>query len=93
MESNPENAAKETLQLSQKEYEKHIETLHEDLIKAWNAEERVKALKIAIQCAKLLVDTSVIKFYPSQFVCITEILDTFGKNVLTMFLTCRTSGV
>mmetsp|Transcript_29295 Transcript_29295/g.41243 ORF Transcript_29295/g.41243 Transcript_29295/m.41243 type:complete len:982 (+) Transcript_29295:64-3009(+) len=81
LDNTPENAAKETLQLSQKEYEKHIENLHEDLIKAWNAEERVKALKIAIQCAKLLVDTSVIKFYPSQFVCVTEILDTFGRLV------------
>lgn len=31
-----------------------------------------------LQCAKLLSDTSVIQFYPSKFVLITDILDTFG---------------
>ena len=33
------------------------------------------------QCAKLLANTDVIQFYPSKFVLITEILDTFGKLV------------
>lgn len=28
-------------------------------------DQRVKALKIAIQCAKLLADTKVVQFYPS----------------------------
>lgn len=32
----------------------------------------------AFQCSKLLSDTSVIQFYPSKFVLITDILDTFG---------------
>ncbi|XP_038401929.1 VPS35 endosomal protein-sorting factor-like isoform X14 [Canis lupus familiaris] len=32
-------------------------------------------------CSKLLSDTSVIQFYPSKFVLITDILDTFGKLV------------
>ena len=40
---------------------------------------RMCACFIALQCAKLLGDTSVIKFYPSKFVLITDILDTFGK--------------
>jgi hypothetical protein len=35
--------------MTQKDYERHIQKLHDELINAWNAEERVKALKIAIQ--------------------------------------------
>ena len=31
------------------------------------------------QCSKLLADISVIQFYPSKFVLVTDILDTFGK--------------
>jgi hypothetical protein len=87
-----ENSVEKTLQMSQKEYEKHLQKLHDELIVAWNSEERVKSLKIAIQvsfrfpllipqAAKLLGDTSVIKFYPSKFVLATEILDTFGRLV------------
>ena len=31
------------------------------------------------QCSKLLIDTTVIQFYPSKFVLITDILDNFGQ--------------
>lgn len=31
------------------------------------------------QCAKVLADVAVIQFYPSKFVLITDILDTFGE--------------
>eukprot|EP00731_Ephydatia_muelleri_P028472 Em0020g116a len=51
------------------------------MVTAWDADQRVKALKIAIQCSKLLADISVIQFYPSKFVLITDILDKFGKCV------------
>ena len=54
---------------------------HNELLQAWNEDQKVKALKIAIQCSKFLCDTKVIKFYPSKFVLITEILDTFGRLV------------
>ena len=37
---------------------------------------------IELQCAKLLSDVSVIHFYPSKFVLITDILDTFGKIII-----------
>lgn len=67
--------------LSQQEYQLRIEQLNQDLIGAWKSDQRVKALKIAIQCTKLLADTSVISFYPSQFVLVTDILDNFGKLV------------
>lgn len=39
----------EMLQLTQKEYQRHIERKREALISAWNGEKRVRALKIAIK--------------------------------------------
>ncbi|EEC15414.1 esophageal cancer associated protein, putative, partial [Ixodes scapularis] len=74
-----EGSVKEMLNLSQQEYVTRIEELNQALGESWEQDQRVKALKIAIQCAKLLVDTSVIQFYPSKFVLITDILDNFGK--------------
>jgi hypothetical protein len=44
----------ETLQLSQKDYIKHIEKKRESLIEAWDTDKRVKALKIAIKVCSLL---------------------------------------
>lgn len=63
------------------EYISRIEQLNKELVTAWNTEQKVKALKIAIQCAKLLSDTDVLQFYPSKFVLITDILDIFGSLV------------
>ncbi|XP_071450992.1 VPS35 endosomal protein-sorting factor-like [Hetaerina americana] len=64
--------------LSQGEYMARIAQLGRELQLAWSQDQRVRALKIAIQCSKLLVDTSGINFYPSKFVLITDILDGFG---------------
>lgn len=47
--------------------------------------ETVKCLPLP-QCSKLLSDTAVIQFYPSKFVLITDILDTFGGWSLLHFL-------
>lgn len=80
-ELEDEESEEKMMQLSQKEYLDKIEGLHTELLHAWNQNQRVKALKIVIQCSKLLGDTEVLKFYPSKFVLITEILDTFGKLV------------
>jgi hypothetical protein len=76
-----EGSVQETLNLSQQEYINRIEELNSSLIQAWEEDQRVKSLKIAIQCAKLLADICVIQFYPSKFVLITDILDTFGQLV------------
>jgi hypothetical protein len=73
--------------MTQREYISKIEEMNSTLMSAWESEERVKALKIAIQCTKLLNDVSVIGFYPSKFVLITDILDTFGNLVYDRILT------
>ena len=44
-----EGSVKETLNLGQKEYVKKINDLNKSLIAAWDNDQRVKALKIAIQ--------------------------------------------
>ncbi|KAH3742772.1 hypothetical protein Pelo_15833 [Pelomyxa schiedti] len=82
---------KELKSVTQQEYVAHIEKMNTDLNQAWNMEDRVRTLKIAIQCAKLLIDTSVVKFYPSKFVLITEILDTFGRLVFERIKARRTA--
>ncbi|KAH8369160.1 hypothetical protein KR009_002879, partial [Drosophila setifemur] len=69
------------MDLTQQEYIQRFEQLKQELIQSWHSDQRVKALKIAIQCAKMLADTTVLQFYPSQFVLITDILDVFGKLV------------
>ncbi|KAM4623948.1 VPS35 endosomal protein-sorting factor-like isoform 2-T2 [Polymixia lowei] len=76
-----EGSQRELLNLSQQDYANRIEELNQSLKEAWASDQKVKALKIVIQCSKLLSDTSVIQFYPSKFVLITDILDTFGRLV------------
>jgi hypothetical protein len=70
-----------TVEMSQSQYEQRIAKLQRDLQRAWNGNQRVTSLKIAIQCSKLLAEPRVPQFYPSMFVLVTEILDTFGKLV------------
>ncbi|XP_046425183.1 VPS35 endosomal protein-sorting factor-like [Neodiprion virginianus] len=76
-----EGSVRQMLDLTQQEYAARIELLNNELVQAWHSDQRVKALKIAIQCAKLLGDTAAMAFYPSKFVLITDILDIFGKLV------------
>lgn len=71
----------EMLGLSQSEYIKHIDDMSNALKNAWNSDQRVKSLKIAIQCAKQLSSVNVLQFYPSKFVLIADILDHFGQLV------------
>ena len=75
-----EQKKEDAMEVSQKEYVNRIEELHK-LTNSWSKNQRVEALKIAIQCAKMMLDTTVIRFYPSMFVLLTEVLETFGKLV------------
>ncbi|XP_019368390.1 PREDICTED: UPF0505 protein C16orf62-like [Gavialis gangeticus] len=90
-----EGSQKELLNLTQQDYINRIEELNQSLKDAWSSDQKVKALKIVIQCSKLLSDTAVIQFYPSKFVLITDILDTFGKlvyeRILSMCVDSRVS--
>lgn len=86
-----EGSVQETLNLSQQDYIRRIEEFNGSLIEAWNHDQKVKSLKIVIQCAKLLADVSVIQFYPSKFVLITDILDTFGRLVFDRILSKSSS--
>ncbi len=55
-----DGSVKETLNLSQAEYVKKIDNLNKTLGSAWDKDQRVKALKIAIQvtmCIRALVGT------------------------------------
>ncbi|XP_045704809.1 VPS35 endosomal protein-sorting factor-like isoform X2 [Phyllostomus hastatus] len=67
-----EGSQKELLNLTQQDYVNRIEELNQSLKDAWASDQK---------CSKLLSDTSVIQFYPSKFVLITDILDTFGNLV------------
>ncbi len=67
--------------LSQQEYVSKIQQLGITLVESWRNGSRVNSLKIAIQSIKLLQETSPLQYYPSKFVLITDILDTFGRLV------------
>ena len=71
----------ERQQLTAKEYAAQVGELKDRLRQAWDAGERVVALKIAIQCAKMLGDVSTASFYPAMYVLLTDILDAFGDMV------------
>ncbi|XP_026745643.1 UPF0505 protein C16orf62 isoform X2 [Trichoplusia ni] len=76
-----ESSVRKTMGLSQQEFVTKINMLNDEIKKAWETEQRVKAFKIGIQCSKLLSDISVMQFYPSKFILITDTLDTFGNLV------------
>ena len=58
-----------------------MKKLSSDLDVAWGRDERVSSLKLAIQIAKLLGDTTVPRFYPTVFVIVIEALEKFGRMV------------
>ena len=49
LEEDDEDNIQTMLNLSQQDYVKNIDDLHQQLIAAWDADQRVKSLKIVIQ--------------------------------------------
>ncbi|CAF3518945.1 unnamed protein product [Adineta steineri] len=76
----------QTQSLTQQEYINRINDMSREMSQAWKSDQRVKTLKIVIQCCKLLADMNVMEFYPSKFCLITDVIDTFGKLVYTRLL-------
>lgn len=67
--------------LSQTEYIKHLEAFNAQLSQSWNKNDRVTSLRIVIKCAKMLGRNPVPQCYPSIFVLVSRVLDTFGQLV------------
>ncbi|CAK7324574.1 unnamed protein product [Dovyalis caffra] len=63
------------------EYVSRLHGLKDEINRAWHAEDRVTALKLTIKVAKLLMDTSVLQFYPTAFVLATDVMDMLGDMV------------
>ena len=78
LEATAEAKEAHTVRLTQQELVSRVDKLNLELRKAWEGEERVRALKIAIQVSKMLGDTAFPQFFPSVFVLVTEMLDNFG---------------
>ncbi|CAI0379368.1 unnamed protein product [Linum tenue] len=67
--------------ITQQEYVSRLYDLKDEINRAWNSDDRVTALKLSIKVAKLLVDTSVLQFYPTLFVLATDVMDMLGELV------------
>ncbi|KAF2363155.1 hypothetical protein FHG87_006093 [Trinorchestia longiramus] len=57
----------------------------------WNADQRSLALKLTIQCVRLLSVSAPVEFYGTKFVLITELLDTLAHLVQGR-LACNNTG-
>ncbi|KAK9269685.1 hypothetical protein L1049_001463 [Liquidambar formosana] len=80
---DPQKFAEEGVKvITQQEYVARLHELKDEINRAWRAEDRVTALKPSVlQVARLLMDTSVLQFYPMLFVLATDIMDMLGDMV------------
>lgn len=67
--------------LSYEEYFKKVDEMIGSVREHWIAEQRVKSLKVVIQLAKLLADTSQLKLYGKKYKMVVDLLNEFGKLV------------
>ncbi|XP_022139513.1 UPF0505 protein C16orf62 homolog isoform X2 [Momordica charantia] len=79
---NPQNVTENEVKvITRQDYIYCLREFKDDLVRAWNANDRVTCLKISVKVAKLLKDTSVLQFYPTLFVLVTDIMDMLGNFV------------
>ncbi|CAN6451733.1 unnamed protein product [Victoria cruziana] len=79
---DPQKASEEEHEyVTHQQYVSRLNELKDEISKAWQADDRVTALKLSIKVAKLLMDTSVLSFYPTLFMLVTDVLDTLGDLV------------
>ncbi|KAG5551052.1 hypothetical protein RHGRI_009470 [Rhododendron griersonianum] len=67
--------------ISQQVYVSRLHELKDEINRSWQANDRVTSLALAIKVARLLMDTSVLQFYPTLFVLATDVMDMVGEMV------------
>jgi hypothetical protein len=92
LEKDNKKKMNEVSYVSHKEFNNHILLLTKEMEQAWNQNDRVKTLKLAIQSTKLLRDVQSQSFYPAVFMTITEMLDTFGLLVYNRLIAIAFEG-
>ncbi|KAF5478945.1 hypothetical protein F2P56_005465, partial [Juglans regia] len=79
---DPEKCAEDGVKVvTRQEYISRLHELKDEINRAWRANDRVTSLKLAIKVARLLMDTSVLHFYPTLFVLSMDIMDMLGDMV------------
>ncbi|CAA7048419.1 unnamed protein product [Microthlaspi erraticum] len=67
--------------INQQDYIAKVHELRDGITSAWQGGDRVTSLKLSIKVTKLLMDTTVLQFYPTVFVIVTDMLDMLGDMV------------
>ncbi|KAK7847414.1 upf0505 protein [Quercus suber] len=79
---DPEKYAEEGVKvITRQEYVSRLHELKDEINRSWRANDRVTSLKLSIKVARLLMDTSILQFYPTLFVLAMDIMDMLGDMV------------
>ncbi|XP_039026976.1 VPS35 endosomal protein sorting factor-like isoform X3 [Hibiscus syriacus] len=79
---DPQKSSEESTKvITRQEFVSRLHELKDEINRAWHSEDRVKSLKLSIKVARLLMDTSVLNFYPTLFVLVSDVLDMLGDMV------------
>ncbi|KAK4258289.1 hypothetical protein QN277_007750 [Acacia crassicarpa] len=63
------------------EYVSRLHELKDEIAHSWLVDDRITSLKLSVKVAKLLMDTSILQFYPTLFFLVTDIMDMLGDLV------------